>query len=80
MNRKKLPVEQLYDLLALRVVVDDIAACYTVLGIVHTIWKPIPGQFDDYIANPKSNMYQSLHTTGGGAHGEPWRYRSAPGT
>ena len=71
MNRKKLPVEQLYDLLALRVVVDDVAACYTVLGIVNTIWKPIPGQFDDYIANPKTNMYQSLHTTVVGPTGEP---------
>jgi len=71
MNRKHLSIEQLYDLLALRVVVDSVTECYTVLGIVHTMWNPIPGQFDDYIANPKNNMYQSLHTTVVGPTGEP---------
>ena len=63
MQRKKISFDELYDILALRVLVSDVSTCYAVLGVVHALWVPIPGQFDDYIATPKSNMYQSLHTT-----------------
>ena len=63
MQRKKLSFDELYDILAVRVLVSDVTTCYSVLGIVHALWVPIPGQFDDYIAQPKSNLYQSLHTT-----------------
>ncbi|MGY6277004.1 RelA/SpoT family protein [Methylomonas sp. MgM2] len=62
MRRKRLPIEELYDLLAVRVIVEDLSACYTVLGLTHSLWQYIPKEFDDYIANPKENGYQSLHT------------------
>lgn len=62
MQRKQLDIEELYDLLAVRVIVNSLSACYSVLGVVHHHWQTVPKEFDDYIANPKENGYQSLHT------------------
>ena len=62
MQRKDVPFSQVYDVRAIRAVTQAIPDCYHLLGIVHGLWKPIPGEFDDYIASPKDNMYQSLHT------------------
>ena len=62
MNQKDLPLEQIYDIRGMRVLVNTLGECYLALGIVHNLWRPIPGEFDDYIANPKDNFYRSLHT------------------
>lgn len=69
MQRKSVGFDELYDIRAVRVLVDDVAACYSVLGLVHQLWAPIPGEFDDYIAQPKRNNYQSLHTAISGPDG-----------
>lgn len=62
MQRKSVDIEEIFDLRAVRVLVDDVAQCYAALGVVHGLWKHIPGEFDDYIATPKANLYQSIHT------------------
>ena len=70
MQRENLLYDQIYDLVGFRVIVDTLTECYGALGVVHANWKPVPGRFKDYIALPKNNMYQSLHTTVIGLYGE----------
>ncbi len=70
MTKKDLPLEQIYDIRGMRVLVDTLAECYLALGIVHNLWRPIPGEFDDYVANPKDNFYRSLHTAVHDAEGK----------
>jgi GTP pyrophosphokinase len=71
MQRKSAEFGEIYDVYAIRVLVDDVRDCYAALGIVHALWRPIPGQFDDYIAVPKNNLYQSLHTAVIALDGKP---------
>ncbi|HVR80779.1 MAG TPA: bifunctional (p)ppGpp synthetase/guanosine-3',5'-bis(diphosphate) 3'-pyrophosphohydrolase [Luteimonas sp.] len=70
MQKKDVPIGELYDLRALRVLVDDVPACYAALGVVHALWLPVPSEFDDYIARPKRNDYRSLHTAVVGPEGK----------
>ena len=70
MQRKDVPIGELYDLRAVRVLVDDVGACYAALGVVHATWTPVPSEFDDYIARPKRNDYRSLHTAVIGPEGK----------
>jgi GTP pyrophosphokinase len=71
MQRKRAEFGEIYDVHALRVLVENVRECYAALGVVHSLWRPIPGQFDDYIAMPKNNMYQSLHTAVVALDGKP---------
>ncbi len=71
MQRKEVPFDQIYDIHGFRIIVETVADCYAALGVVHSHWRPIPGEFDDYIANPKDNFYRSLHTAVVGPNGRP---------
>ena len=70
MHRKGVAYQDLYDVRALRIIVDDVVQCYAALGVVHTLWRHVPREFDDYIATPKENMYQSIHTAVVGPEGK----------
>jgi guanosine-3',5'-bis(diphosphate) 3'-pyrophosphohydrolase len=71
-RRQRIPIEQVYDLLAVRIITGTVKDCYAALGLIHNLWRPVPGRIKDFIAIPRPNMYQSLHTSVIGPHGQPF--------
>jgi GTP pyrophosphokinase len=72
LSRQHVSLEQVYDLLAIRIITDSVKNCYAALGIIHNTWRPVPGRIKDFIAIPRPNLYQSLHTSVIGPHGQPF--------
>lgn len=72
LKKQNIAIEQVYDLLALRIITDDVKNCYAALGVIHNAWRPVPGRIKDFIAIPRPNLYQSLHTSVIGPHGQPF--------
>lgn len=72
MKRQKIGIDEVFDFIAVRVITDSVKSCYTILGTIHNLWKPVPGRIKDYIAIPRPNLYQSLHTSVIGKNGQPF--------
>jgi guanosine-3',5'-bis(diphosphate) 3'-pyrophosphohydrolase len=72
LKRQRVTIEQVYDLLAVRIITDNVKNCYAALGVIHNTWRPVPGRIKDFIAIPRPNLYQSLHTSVIGPHGQPF--------